>query len=180
MQLISWFWLITQRLGLGLCALMVLGSPQAQADLLGDISSGLDAVVQTVDSVESALVLGTDIVNDVAMMFGTTVESSTASSAGVPNVPNGGILAGPGNSSYGISYLRDVFLPNITNWVVAVILAGSVIVIIIGGFMYVLGGGNQETTDKGRETIIWGIIGTVVTMAAYAIVRIIISINFLG
>lgn len=97
-----------------------------------------------------------------------------------PNVPNGGLLPGPGNSSLGVAYVRDVFLPGITNWIVAVVLAGSVIVIMGAGLMYIVGGGDQEMQNKAREAMVWGVIGTVVTILAYALVRIVIGINFLG
>lgn len=100
--------------------------------------------------------------------------------AKVPNVPNGGILPGPGNSALGVSYVRDVFLPGITNWIVSLVLAGSVIVFIGAGLMYMVGGGDQEMQNKAREAIVWAVIGTGVTILAYAIVRVVININFLG
>jgi len=46
--------------------------------------------------------------------------------------------------------------------------------------MYLIGGGNQELQTKARETIIWGILGMVITVISYSIVRIVITINYLG
>ena len=97
-----------------------------------------------------------------------------------PNVPNGGILPGPGNSALGVSYVRDVLLPGVTNWIVALVLSGSVVVMIGAGLMYIVGGGDQEMQTKAREAIMWAVIGACVTMLAYALVRIIIGINFFG
>jgi hypothetical protein len=89
-------------------------------------------------------------------------------------------VPGPELAAAGVSSVRDVFLPNLTNWVVAAVLAGSVIVLIVAGIMYLIGGGNQELQTKARETILWGIAGMVITIVAYALVRIVITINYLG
>lgn len=163
-----------------LLAFCIYSAPSAQAFSLGSLSSSLTSVSQGVASIGSAIQIGTSIVNDFLGIFGGGSSSNSAVSAGVPNVPNGGILPGPGNSAYGISYTRDVFLPNVTNWIVSLVLAGSVIVVIIAGLMYIVGGGDQEMQNKARETITWAVIGMGITVLAYALVRIVITINYLG
>jgi len=142
----------------------------------------LSSISQGVASIGAAVQAGTSLISSVQGLFGGGSGGGAGASvaSGVPTVSNGGILPGPENAAFGVSYFRDVFLPNITNWVVAVVLAGSVIVLIVGGIMYLVGGGNQELQTKARETIIWGMIGTVVTVVAYALVRIVITINYLG
>lgn len=145
--------------------------------VLGSISAG-------VNSLGSAVQAGTSLIGQVQGLFGAFGGGGGGGGSpvagGVPNVPNGGMLPGPANAAMGMSYARDVFLPNITNWIVAVVLAGSVIVLIIAGIMYLFAGGNQELQTKARNTILWGIGGMVVTVFAYALVRIVITINFLG
>jgi hypothetical protein len=144
-------------------------------------ASFLDSISQGVNSIGAAVQAGTNLIGSIQGLFGGGGGGAgTAVSSGVPTVPNGGILPGPANAAYGVSYARDVFLPNLTNWIVAVVLAGSVIVLIAAGMMYLVGGGNQELQTKARETIIWGVIGMVITVFAYALVRIVITINFLG
>lgn len=162
----------TNKLALGLAVGIILSlAPSAEA-LLGTMSQG-------VSSLSSAIQVGTSLVSDVEALFDGGDEGIAVSS-GVPSVPNGGMLPGPADASMGMSYARDVFLPNFTNFIVAVVLVGSVIVLITAGIMYLVGGGNQELQNKARDTIIWGIIGMVVTVFAYALVRIVITINYLG
>jgi len=47
----------------------------------------------------------------------------------------------------------------------------SVLFVIIGGFRYVISGGNPQGTSQAKDTIIYAIIGLVVTVAATAIVN---------
>ena len=98
----------------------------------------------------------------------------------MPAVSNGGILPGPSSGGDGITYVSDRLLPRITNWVLAVIMSASVAVVIVGGLMYVFSGGDSEMKNKARETIVWAILGMVVAMFAYTIVKIVININFLA
>lgn len=142
----------------------------------------LGAISQGVSAIGAAVQAGTNFISGIQGLFGGGGGggAGAAVASGVPTVSNGGILPGPANAAYGVSYVRDVFLPNLTNWVVAAVLAGSVIVLIVAGIMYLVGGGSQELQTKARETIIWGIIGMVVTVFSYALVRIVITINYLG
>ena len=56
--------------------------------------------------------------------------------------------------------------------------AGSVAVlfIMVGGFWYLSSGGNEETAEKGRKTLMNSIIGLVVIIMAYAVVRVIANV----
>src|SRR5262245_50640302 len=49
----------------------------------------------------------------------------------------------------------------------------AVVVLVIGGFMYIGSGGSEEQAEKGKKAIINAIIGLVVTLLAYTIVMII-------
>lgn len=170
-----WSRLSTASLALGLMlAVNFAMAPTADA-FLGSISQGVASIGAAVQS-------GTSLISSIQGLFGggSGGGAGAAVASGVPTVSNGGLLPGPENAAFGVSYFRDVFLPNITNWVVAVVLAGSVIVLTVGGIMYLVGGGNQELQTKARETITWGIIGMVITVVAYALVRIVITINYLG
>lgn len=150
-------------------------APTTEASVLDSISAG-------VNSLGSAIQAGTSLIGQVQGLFGGGSGSGGGGGVadGVPIVSNGGMLPGPADAAMGMSYVRDVFLPNLTNFIVAAVLAGSVIVLIAAGIMYLVGGSNQELQDKARETITWGIIGMVITVFAYALVRIVITINYLG
>lgn len=49
----------------------------------------------------------------------------------------------------------------------------AVIFLIIGGFRYITAGGNEETAEAGKKTITNAIIGIVVILLAFVIVRVI-------
>lgn len=51
----------------------------------------------------------------------------------------------------------------------------SLLMIIIGAFMFVTSGGNPQSTTKARETIIYAIVGLVVSLLAEAIVGFILG-----
>ena len=51
----------------------------------------------------------------------------------------------------------------------------AVIVILLGGFMWMTAGGNEEKVGKAKKLIISGIIGLVIVISAYAIAYFVIS-----
>lgn len=61
---------------------------------------------------------------------------------------------------------------NILLWVAGV---ASVIVIIVGGIMYIVSGGNEKTTKTAKDAILYAVIGLVITILAFAIVRFVLT-----
>lgn len=51
----------------------------------------------------------------------------------------------------------------------------SVLMIIIGGVRYALSGGDQGTITSAKNTILYAIVGVIVSVAAYAIVNFVLS-----
>ena len=49
----------------------------------------------------------------------------------------------------------------------------AVIFLIVGGFRYITAGGNEETAESAKKTIIIAIIGIVVVILSFVIVRVI-------
>lgn len=68
----------------------------------------------------------------------------------------------------------DGLFLTITNILLFIIGAVSVVMIVIGGIRYVVSGGDQGAITSAKNTILYAIIGIVVTIGAYAIV------NFVG
>lgn len=66
-------------------------------------------------------------------------------------------------------YVKPII--NIILYILAVV---AVIVIIIGGFMYVVSGGDSATITKAKNTILYAVIGLVVAILAYAIVNFVV------
>lgn len=68
----------------------------------------------------------------------------------------------------------------IINVVIGVIGFVAVAFIIFGGFQYTTSAGDPGKVKKAKDTILYGIIGLIVAMLAYAIVNFILSSVFKG
>lgn len=66
-------------------------------------------------------------------------------------------------------------ITTIINTLLFVIGIVAVIMIIIGGFRYVLSGGNTQSTTAAKDTILYAVIGLVVALLAYAIVNFVLG-----
>ena len=51
----------------------------------------------------------------------------------------------------------------------------AVVIVLIGGFKYMVAGGNEEKTGEARKLIISGIIGLAIILSAWAITSFVIS-----
>ncbi len=82
-----------------------------------------------------------------------------------------------------ISETGDTFIP--TLWRIIKVALGvlgivAVIVIIIGGFTYITSNGDAAKLTKARNTILYGVIGLVVALLAFAIVNFVLDNVFHG
>ena len=68
---------------------------------------------------------------------------------------------------------------NIINAVIGALGIVAVIVIIIGGINYMTSSGDAGKVKKAKDTILYGVIGLVICVLAFAIVNFVIS-NILG
>ncbi len=69
----------------------------------------------------------------------------------------------------------DGFIRKLTSWVLLAVGTISVIMLIYGGFRYVISGGDSKKVTDAKNTILYAIIGLIISMLAYAIVSFIIS-----
>jgi hypothetical protein len=62
--------------------------------------------------------------------------------------------------------------------VIMLLFAGAIAVVfvIIGGYQYLTSGGNEETAEKGKKTLINAIIGVVIIVMAYVIINVIVNL----
>lgn len=84
------------------------------------------------------------------------------------------------NSARGTDQAADLFgsagiFTTITNVLLFVVGAISVIMVIIGGLRYILSGGNNANVTSAKNTVLYAIIGIVVALFAYAIVNFVLS-----
>ena len=63
----------------------------------------------------------------------------------------------------------------ITNVMLFLIGAISVIMLIIGGIRYVVSGGDSTVVQNAKNTILYAIVGVVVAILAYAVVNFVIT-----
>lgn len=66
-------------------------------------------------------------------------------------------------------------IKNITNTLLIAVGVISVIMIIIGGIRYALSGGDENGVKGAKDTILYAVIGVVVSLLAYAIVNFVIG-----
>lgn len=63
---------------------------------------------------------------------------------------------------------------------IALMLAVALVVFLYGCFEYIAGSGSDDVRQKGRQHILWGIIGMLVMVSAYAILEITVGTFGLG
>jgi len=63
----------------------------------------------------------------------------------------------------------------ISNVMLFVVGAISVIMIVIGGLRYVISGGNSGNVTAAKNTILYAIVGLIISIMAYAIINFVIS-----
>ena len=84
------------------------------------------------------------------------------------------------NSARGVDQATDLFgasgiFTTITNVMMFIVGAASVIMIVIGGLRYVLSGGNTANVSAAKNTILYAIVGLIVAILAYAMINFVIT-----
>lgn len=69
----------------------------------------------------------------------------------------------------------DSAVGKVTNFLVFLAGALSVIFILYGAFQYVISGGNPDATKRAKDTILYALIGVLVSAIAYAAVNFIFT-----
>ncbi len=91
----------------------------------------------------------------------------------------GGIQQGA-DSARGTDQTANLFgdtgiFSTITNTLLFVLGAISVIMIIVGGLRYVISGGNSTAVTAAKNTILYAIVGVIVALLAYAIINFVLT-----
>ncbi len=66
-------------------------------------------------------------------------------------------------------------IQTIINLLIGLIAVSAVVMLIIGGFRYVFSQGEEKATKGAKDTILYAIIGIVVSILAFAIVNFVIA-----
>lgn len=88
------------------------------------------------------------------------------------------------NSARGMDQATDLFgatgiFTTVSNVMLFIVGAISVIMIVIGGLRYVISGGNTANVTAAKNTILYAIVGLIVSMLAYAVINFVIT-SFMG
>ena len=87
----------------------------------------------------------------------------------------GGANAARGNDQPANVFGDSGIFRTITNVLLFVLGAISVIMIIIGGLRYVVSGGNATSVTAAKNTILYAIVGVIVALLAYAIINFVLQ-----
>jgi uncharacterized membrane protein YjfL (UPF0719 family) len=78
---------------------------------------------------------------------------------------------------------ENMTIEDVLSWIaeltrLALMLAFGVtlIYLILGGYQYMTSLGNEEQIKKGKTTLTWAIIGLIVIMVSYSLIRLLLSI----
>lgn len=91
----------------------------------------------------------------------------------------GGVNAARGNDQPANLFGNAGIFSTITNTLLFILGAISVIMIIIGGLRYVISGGDSAAVSAAKNTILYAIVGVIVAILAYAIINFVIG-SFTG
>jgi len=72
---------------------------------------------------------------------------------------------------------KDILI-NIINWVAAIATTIAVLVIIIAGILWTTASGNEDQLSTARKMLVSGLIGLIITLGAWAVVRTVTSAVF--
>ena len=87
---------------------------------------------------------------------------------------NDGInAANPGN--VGTTATKESIIKTVTDLLLFIVGAVSVIMLIYGGFKYITSGGDSSGVTAAKNTILYSVIGLVVAVLAYAIVQFVLT-----
>jgi hypothetical protein len=95
-----------------------------------------------------------------------------------------GTITGGAEAARGSDQTADLFgstgvFKTITNVLLYVLGAISVIMIIIGGLRYVISGGNSTNVTAAKNTILYAIVGVIIAILSYAIINFVLG-SFTG
>lgn len=95
-----------------------------------------------------------------------------------------GTIQGGADAARGTGQTDQLFgstgvFQTITNVLLFILGAISVIMIIIGGLRYVISGGNSANVTAAKNTILYAIVGVIVALLSYAIIKFVLG-SFTG
>lgn len=103
---------------------------------------------------------------------GLSLAGGACSAQGTDQQGSASCLFDTGNGQCSTPLFKQV-----TNVLLYIIGAISVIMLVIGGVRYTISGGDQKNVEAAKNTILYAIVGIIVAILAYAVVNFVIG-NF--
>ncbi|MFH1546586.1 MAG: hypothetical protein ABIE14_04375 [Patescibacteria group bacterium] len=108
-----------------------------------------------------------------SLLPGTSIEVKTA--VGKETEKDGNTLIAAEKQ---LQWLQTTFLKNVINQLIGWTAALAVVFLVIGGYQYLTAVGNDEQIKSAHKTITWSLAGLLLAMLAFAIVQILVNIDF--
>lgn len=105
-----------------------------------------------------------------AIVVATALALPSISVSAITGGVSGGAAAARGNDQPAVLFGDGGIFAQVTNVMLFIVGAISVIMIIIGGLRYVLSGGDSANVSAAKNTILYAIVGIIVSLLAYAAV----------
>lgn len=103
-------------------------------------------------------------------MFLATFSHQAVFAQDEANTACGGIEAAGGNCDGGEDELNNV-IQSVIEILLFVVGVAAVISLIIGGIKYIVSGGDQQAVASAKNTIIYSIVGVILAVVAYTLVK---------
>lgn len=101
-----------------------------------------------------------------------------------PIIPRPDTLPGPTVAEQKNTSIRDILvnriLPRFAVGFIGLIAGLALVFVIIGGVRFVTSYGNEESVDKAKKQVIYGLAGLMLAILSYTIVTIVINLQFVG
>lgn len=108
-------------------------------------------------------------------------DTSEKATTVAPSIPQIDTLPGPSSEQKledSSTYLTGLLLPNIARTVTGLAITLSVLFIIFGAIQFLTAYGNDEKLSNAKKTIMFALVGLVLSLLAFAIVQIIFFTGF--
>ncbi len=111
--------------------------------------------------------------------IGTCPEAAVTPTTSAPSTPvdNTKFVTKLENPLVGVHGVTDI-LGNVIRVAMSVMGAAVLVMVVKGATTWITAGGNSEAIESGTKTIIWAIIGAVLTVASYLVLHSIIDAFF--
>ncbi|MDR1032908.1 MAG: pilin [Candidatus Nomurabacteria bacterium] len=112
----------------------------------------------------------------VAVSTGATLISGKvlAAASGASGGVSGGANAARGDSQPSDLFGNTGIFTQVTNTILFIVGALSVIMLIYGGLRYIISGGDSKKVTDAKNTIMYAIIGLIIAVLSYAIINFVI------